>query len=63
MAKPTPELELVSFYEGEVGEPVEIETPQGTIRATWLGTIGRNGWSLADACKLMAEIAKERETA
>jgi hypothetical protein len=60
MSKPIPELELVEFVEGEVGEPVEIETPAGTIRATWLGTVS-NGKELAEAMRLMQAIAAERE--
>jgi hypothetical protein len=50
----------VEFAEGEVGEPVEIETPAGTIRATWLGTV-TNGKELAEAMRLMWAIASERE--
>ena len=61
MCKPIPELELEEFVEGEVGEPVEIETPAGNIRATWLGTVS-NGKELAEAMRLMWDIAAERET-
>jgi hypothetical protein len=53
-------LELVELVEGEVGEPVEIETPVGKVRATWLGTVGADGWDLTQACKLMIDMAKER---
>jgi hypothetical protein len=60
MSEPIPELELVEFVEGEVGEPVEIETSVGTIRATWLGTVS-NGKELAEAMHLMQAIAAERE--
>jgi hypothetical protein len=40
---------------------VEITTPAGTIRATWLGTVS-NGKELAEAMRLMWDIATERET-
>ena len=60
MCGPIPILELVEFEEGEVGEPVEIETPAGTIRATWLGTVS-NGKELAEVMRLMQDIARERE--
>ena len=59
MSEPIPELELVELVEGEVGEPVEIEMPAGTIRATWLGTVS-NGKELAEAMRLMWDIARER---
>ena len=60
-SKPVPELQLASIEEGEVGEPVEIETAGGMLRATWLGTVS-NGKELANAMRLMAEIAEERKT-
>ena len=55
-----PQLELVEIQEGEVGEPVHIETPQGCLTATWLGTVS-NGKELAEAMRLMAEIDAERK--
>ena len=61
MSLPIPEYELTEFVEGEEGERVEIETPAGMIRATWLGTIGENGWTLTDAARLMCEIVDERD--
>jgi len=60
MCEPIPELELEEFVEGEVGEPVEIETPVGMLRATWLGTVS-NGKDLAEAMRLMWDMAAERE--
>lgn len=44
---------------GEVGELVEIVTPQGTIRAIWLGVLGENGWDLTQAMQLMADMERE----
>lgn len=46
---------------GEVGEEVRIDTPLVAFYATFLGTVGANGWSLTDACRLMCEMAEERE--
>ena len=60
MNEPIPEFELVELVGGEVGEPVEIETPTGTIRATWLGVVGDNGWDLTQAMQLMADMERER---
>jgi molybdopterin-binding protein len=60
MSKPITELDLVEIVEGEVGEPVEIETPTGTVTATWLGTVS-NGKELSAAMKLMWDLAAERE--
>ena len=57
---PLLEAQLVDFEDGEIGEPVEIETPVGKIQATWLGTVGADGWDLTKACKLMVDIANER---
>ena len=60
MSKPRPEPELVEIEEGEVGEPVVIETPAGEIKATWLGSVSNNR-ELAEAVRLMAAIDAERE--
>jgi hypothetical protein len=47
--------------EPEVGEPTDIVTTKGTIRAIWLGTIGENGWNLTKAMRLMVNMERERE--
>ena len=49
----------VEIEEGEVGEPVEIETPAGNLRATWLGKVGTGpgAISLTEAMRLMQDIA------
>ena len=52
MTNPVPEFELVEMEEGEIGEPVVIETPSGEKKATWLGTVS-NGKELAEAMRLM----------
>jgi len=54
------ELGLVELEAGEVGEPVVMETPAGSVRATWLGTVS-NGKELAEAMRLMWDLAAERE--
>jgi hypothetical protein len=62
MATPIVELELVELEEGEVGEPVVIETPTATFTATWLGVVGNGpgAMSLAEAMRLMADLERER---
>jgi hypothetical protein len=60
MSNPILELDLEELTKGEVGEPVDIETPMGKIRATWLGTVS-NGKELAVAMKLMWELSTERK--
>jgi len=64
-SKPVPELELTELVEGEVGEPVEIETPAGTIRATWLGPVGNGpgAMTLTEAMQLMCDLEREKEVA
>jgi hypothetical protein len=56
--KPT-DLELREIERGEVGEEVTIETPAGTLKATWLGRVS-NGKELARAMRLMCDIADEQ---
>jgi len=53
-------LDLVDIERGEVGEPVHIQTPAGTVKATWLGSVS-NGKELARAMRLMIGIHSERE--
>lgn len=57
------ELQLTELNEPEVGAPVEIETPAGTIRATWLGKVGDGpgAMSLKEAMQMMSDLAAERE--
>ena len=63
MSKSIPELQIDEIQEGEVGEPVEIETPASTIRAIWLGPVGTGpgAMSLTEAMQLMNAIAAERQ--
>ena len=44
-----------------VGDEITVITPRGRLRATHLGVVGRDGWTLTDAVKLMCDIAAERE--
>ena len=61
-----PESQVVPIFQvectclPEVGDPVEIELPDGAVTATWLGTVS-SGKDLARAMRLMWAIAVEGE--
>ena len=56
--KPTVEV----YVPAKVGDEARIETPAGTVKAVWLGTVS-DGKELAAAMRRMAQISQERQAA
>jgi hypothetical protein len=63
----TPQPEAVRYLDGhllekpEIGDQVDVELPGGVaVRATWLGSVDGEDWTLTKACRLMCDIADER---
>jgi hypothetical protein len=60
-ASRVPVLNHAEFSVAEIGEPVDLELwGQISVRVTWLGVVDGQAWTLADACRLMCDIADEK---